>query len=43
MWQQGREETEPFGDFDFSRDFQGLFDIEPETVLAVKVTYWLAL
>lgn len=43
VWQQGREETEPFGDFDFSRDWKGLFDIEPETVLAIKATYWLAL
>ncbi len=43
VWQQGREATEPFGDFDFSRDWHGLFDIQPENVVAVKLTYWLAL
>jgi len=42
VWQQGREATEPFGDFDFSRDWKGLFGIEPENVVAVKATYWLA-
>ena len=43
VWQQGREATEPFGDFDFSRDWRGLFSIEPENVLALKITYWFAL
>ncbi len=41
VWQQGREATEPFGDFDFSRDWKGLLRIEPENVVAVKATYWL--
>jgi hypothetical protein len=43
VWQQGREATEPVGDFDLSRDWSGLFAVEPENVIAVKATYWLAL
>jgi hypothetical protein len=43
VWQQGREATAPIGDFEFSRDWHALFDIDPENVIAVKATYWLAL
>ncbi len=43
VWQQGREETAPIGDFEFSRDWRALFDVDPENVIAVKATYWLAL
>ena len=43
VWQQGREATAPIGDFEFSRDWRALFDIDPENVIAVKATYWLAL
>jgi hypothetical protein len=43
VWQQAREETESFGDFDFSRDFDGLFEIDPTNVIVVKATYWLPL
>ena len=43
VWQQAREATEPFGDFDFSRDWDGLFGIDPTNVIAIKATYWLPL
>ena len=43
VWQQGREETAPMGDFDFSRDWRALSDIPPENVLALKATYWIPL
>ena len=43
VWQQGREATAPVGDFEFHRDWNALFDINPENVIAVKATYWLAL
>jgi uncharacterized protein DUF5916 len=43
VWQQSREETEPYGDFDLSRDWHGLFNIEPNNVIALKATYWLPL
>ena len=43
VWQQSREGTEPYGDFDLSRDWHGLFNIEPNNVIALKATYWLPL
>jgi len=43
VWQQSRGETQPFGDFDFSRDFRALLDNRPENVVAVKATYWLGI
>ena len=43
VWQQSRSETQPFGDFDFSRDFKALLDNGPENVVAVKATYWLGI
>ena len=43
VWQQSRSETEPFGDFDFSRDFRALLDNGPENIIAVKATYWLGI
>ena len=43
VWQQSRNEVQPFGDFDFSRDFRALLDNGPENVVAVKATYWLGI
>ena len=43
VWQQSREGSESFGDFELSRDWHGLFRIEPENVVAIKATYWLPL
>jgi hypothetical protein len=43
VWQQNRGDVQPFGDFDFSRDFRALFDSGPENILALKATYWLGL
>jgi hypothetical protein len=43
VWQQGREDVQPFGDFGFSRDFRGLFEKNPQNTVAVKATYWFSL
>ncbi|HZE19633.1 MAG TPA: DUF5916 domain-containing protein, partial [Candidatus Angelobacter sp.] len=43
VWQQSRSEQQPFGDFDFSRDFRAVFESGPENIIAVKATYWLGL
>jgi hypothetical protein len=43
VWQQNRNESQPFGDFDFSRDFRALLDNGPENTIAVKATYWLGI
>ena len=41
VWQQRRQDVESFGDFAFSRDYSGLFHQAPESVFAVKLTYWI--
>jgi hypothetical protein len=41
VWQQHRQDTEAFGDFDFGRDYTGLFNQKPENVFAIKATYWI--
>jgi Domain of unknown function (DUF5916)/Carbohydrate family 9 binding domain-like len=41
VWQQGREEDQPYGDFRFGRDFSGLFRIPASNVFLVKFSYWL--
>lgn len=43
VWQQSRSGAEPFGDFDFSRDFRAIFDQDPENIVALKATYWIGL
>jgi hypothetical protein len=43
VWQQNRGNVQPFGDFDFSRDFRALLDNGPENVVALKATYWLGI
>ncbi len=42
VWQQQRVGSEPFGDFDFSRDFRGLIRQHPDNVFTIKATYYLA-
>ena len=42
VWQQQRVGSEPFGDFDFSRDFRGLVRQHPDNVFTIKATYYLA-
>jgi hypothetical protein len=41
-WQQSRRDEADYGDFDFSRDGQRLFDIRPDNIFVVKMSYWLA-
>ena len=41
VWQQHRQGVESFGDFEFGRDYSGLFKQAPENVFAIKVTYWI--
>jgi len=43
VWQQTRTDVEPFGDFQFSRDYSGLIHHAPENVFAIKATYWIGL
>ena len=41
VWQQGREENAPYGDFRFGRDFGGVFRVPASNVFLVKFSYWL--
>jgi hypothetical protein len=41
VWQQGREESESFGNFRYGRDFRGVFGIPASNVFLVKLSYWL--
>jgi hypothetical protein len=42
VWQQNRSDTEPIGDFRFSRDRSALFSAHPDNIFLVKATYWIA-
>ena len=40
-WQQSRSDEAEYGDFDFRRDGRRLFDIRPDNIFVVKMSYWL--
>jgi len=42
VWQQNRADTDPIGDFRFSRDRSALFSAHPDNIFLVKATYWVA-
>lgn len=42
VWQQNRADTDPVGDFSFSRDRGALFDSHPDNIFLVKASYWIA-
>ena len=41
VWQQQRSGEQRFGDFQLSRDAEGVFDARPDNIVMVKVSYWL--
>jgi hypothetical protein len=41
VWQQGREDTLPYGDFQFGRDLKGPFSTPATNVVLVKISRWL--
>ncbi len=40
-WTHSRSDSEPYGDFDFSRDEQGLFATRPDNIFIVKASWWI--
>ena len=40
-WTQTRSDVEPFGDFNFARDRQGLLATRPENVFLIKASWWV--
>jgi hypothetical protein len=43
VWQQGREDVQPYGSFRFGRDVGGVFDAPARNVFLVKWSYWFNL
>ncbi|HEU0014219.1 MAG TPA: DUF5916 domain-containing protein [Longimicrobium sp.] len=41
VWQQQRAASQPFGDFDFSRDANAIFDPKPDNIFVIKASYWI--
>ncbi|HEX8360115.1 MAG TPA: DUF5916 domain-containing protein [Longimicrobium sp.] len=41
VWQQQRSGSEPFGDFELSRDAGAVFRQRPDNIFVVKASYWL--
>ena len=41
VWQQGRQDETSYGDFQFGRDFRGVFSAPSHNVFLVKFSYWL--
>jgi hypothetical protein len=41
VWQQSRFGSIPSGEFDFSRDFEELWKVQPVNVFVVKATWWI--
>jgi hypothetical protein len=41
VWQQGKSDSQEYGDFRFGRDFGGVFSSPAHNVFLVKFSYWL--
>ena len=39
VWSQSRSESDPYGHFQFSEDFKGIWDIHPRDVILLKMSY----
>jgi hypothetical protein len=43
VWQQNRSGSEEVGNFDFGRDFRGVFSTPAHNVFLVKLSYWFSM
>jgi len=43
VWNQQRADQVPFGNFDFNRDRQAIFQAHPDNVFLIKVNYYLGI
>jgi hypothetical protein len=41
VWQQQREGSRAFGDFDFTRDANAVFRQRPDNIFVIKASYWI--
>jgi hypothetical protein len=42
VWQQMRSGAGPAGDYEFGRDWRGIFETRPANVFLIKASYWIA-
>jgi hypothetical protein len=40
-WTHSRSDVQPYGDFNFSRDEQGLLAARPDNIFIVKASWWI--
>jgi uncharacterized protein DUF5916 len=40
VWTQSREDVESHGDFYFGKSMNNLFDVKPDNIFMLKLTYW---
>jgi hypothetical protein len=40
-WTHSRSDTQPYGDFNFSRDEQGMLATRPDNIFIVKASWWI--
>lgn len=43
VWTQNRQDVEPNGDFQFNHSMSKLFDVRPDNIFMLKVSYWLGM
>lgn len=41
VWQQGKSDSQQYGDFRFGRDFDGVFSAPSHNVFLIKFSHWL--
>ena len=41
VWQQQRAGSRAFGDFDFGRDANAVFQQRPDNIFVIKASYWI--
>lgn len=40
-WTHSRSDSQPYGDFSFGRDFDGLWTTRPDNIVLVKASWWI--
>ena len=43
VWTQSMENVEPNGDFYFDKSIRNMFDLQPDNIFMLKLSYWLGM
>jgi len=43
VWTQNRQDVEPNGEFNLRHSMNSLFDVKPDNIFMLKITYWLGM